>query len=111
MDYQWKDENEYKKYSKPFSQFLFKLWKLLKICTSVLNYETLSEQNMGRQLQDWWNIVKETIFQLFGIELQGIFCLRDKVKIWCNSVPYILWGRKGKPLMGGIHSGDVWSIL
>ena len=22
MDYQWKDENEYKKYSKPFSQFL-----------------------------------------------------------------------------------------
>ena len=33
------------------------------------------------------------------------------VKIWYNSVLYILWGRKGKPTEGGIHSGGLGSIL
>ena len=45
MDYQWKDENEYKKYSKPFSQVLLSYenyWKfallylIMKHCQSKI---------------------------------------------------------------------------
>ena len=110
MDYQWKDENEYKKYSKPFSQVLLSYENYWKFALLYLIMKHCHRKIWGANYKID-ETVKEAIFQLFGIELQGICCGRDKVKIWCNSVPYILWGRKGKPLMGGIHSGDVWSIL
>ena len=63
--------------------------------TSVPNYKTSSKS------KTWCANYKigETCWkrQWFCIELQKISCGGDTVKIWCNSVLYILWGRKGKP--------------